>query len=59
MRQQGVELTAKLLLLQKVTPHNQAAVSGEPLIGKANSSGRRSRVRVHIQAHRLVRLRLR
>jgi hypothetical protein len=34
MRQRLPQLPAKLLLLQKMRPHNHAAMSGQPLIGK-------------------------
>ncbi len=54
--QHRAQLLAKLLLAQKVRPHNQPAVGGQPLIGEADPNGRRGVFSVNLEPHRLVRL---
>ena len=50
------QLSAKILLMQKVRPHDHAAMGGQTLIGERNPNGRSLIFGVNWQAHRLVRL---
>ena len=47
---------AELLWLEELRPDDQAAVSGQALIGARNAEGRRGVLGVNLEAHRLVRL---
>lgn len=58
-RQDGAQLVAEAFLMQEMRPDDEAAVGGEALVGEADTDGRRGRFGVKVQAHRLVRLRLR
>lgn len=58
-RQDGAQLVAEAFLMQEMRPHDHAPVSGQSLIGAGNANGRSGVFGVKVQAHRLVRLRLR
>ena len=50
---------AETFLVEEVRPDDPAAVGGEALVGERNPDGRSGVFGVKVQAHRLVRLRLR
>ncbi len=56
VRQPLLQLRAESFLMQEVRSDDQAAVSGQPLIGEGNSDCRGVCGSINIQPHRLVRL---